>query len=239
MRTGLEQKGRAYEKQEKNSGTFTGRRSCIWGIADYCKCGKQCKRRSETGKWHNRVSAVSGKIISGRAQFHKRLYQIPYSALTTAADGTLVAATDIRWDKCGDGGGIDTVVSRSTDDGENWSYTVANYLGDNGNKFNYYSSAFIDAALVTKGDAIYMACDLYPAAIGLNSAAYAPKTGSTGYDANGNLLLAAVTENVNGVSNSALRSVASFSYHLEKKSEQQQILIMRSKTMRVTQLQDM
>ena len=110
------------------------------------------------------------KIISGRAQFHKRLYQIPYSALTTAADGTLVAATDIRWDKCGDGGGIDTVVSRSTDDGENWSYTVANYLGDNGNKFNYYSSAFIDAALVTKGDAIYMACDLYPAAIGLNSA---------------------------------------------------------------------
>ena len=96
-------------------------------------------------------------------------FRIP--ALTTAADGTLVAATDIRWDKCGDGGGIDTVVSRSTDDGENWSYTVANYLGDNGNKFNYYSSAFIDAALVTKGDAIYMACDLYPAAIGLNSAA--------------------------------------------------------------------
>ena len=58
-------------------------------------------------------------------------FRIP--ALTTAADGTLVAATDIRWDKCGDGGGIDTVVSRSTDDGENWSYTVANYLGDNGN----------------------------------------------------------------------------------------------------------
>ena len=50
-------------------------------------------------------------------------FRIP--ALTTAADGTLVAATDIRWDKCGDGGGIDTVVSRSTDDGENWSYTVA------------------------------------------------------------------------------------------------------------------
>lgn len=46
-----------------------------------------------------------------------------------------------------------------------------------------------------------------------------PKTGSTGYDANGNLLLAAVTEDVNGVSNSALRSVASFSYHLEKKSD--------------------
>ncbi|MCI6536166.1 MAG: glycoside hydrolase [Lachnospiraceae bacterium] len=103
-------------------------------------------------------------------------FRIP--ALTTAADGTLVAATDIRWDKCGDGGGIDTVVSRSGDGGENWSYTVANYLGDNGNKFNNYSSAFIDASLVTKGDAIYMVCDLYPAAIGLNSAAYAPKTGS-------------------------------------------------------------
>lgn len=166
-------------------------------------------------------------------------FRIP--ALTTAADGTLVAATDIRWDKCGDGGGIDTVVSKSTDDGENWFLLRGKLSGkNNGNKCsNYYSSAFIDAALVTKGDAIYMACDLYPAAIGLNSAAYAPKTGSTGYDANGNLLLAAVTEDVNGVSNSALRSVASFSYHLEKNQMQQQILIMRSKTMRVTQLQDM
>ena len=144
-------------------------------------------------------------------------FRIP--ALTTAADGTLVAATDIRWDTCNDGGGIDTVVSRSDDEGKNWSYTVANYLGDNGNKFNYYSSAFIDASLVTSGDTIYMACDLYPSAIGLNSAAYAPKTGSTGYDANGNLLLAAATENVTGVSSADLRSAADFGYHLEKKAD--------------------
>ena len=144
-------------------------------------------------------------------------FRIP--ALTTASDGTLIAATDLRWDNCGDGGGIDTLVSKSTDNGANWSYTVANYLGDNGNMKNVDSTAFIDASLVTKGDTVYMACDLYPAGVALNSARYSPQTGSTGYDTNGNLLLAAATDSVNGASNSANRKNASFSYYLEKKSD--------------------
>ena len=165
MRTGLEQKGRAYEKQEKNPGTFTGRRSCIGGLPITASAANNVRDGARPANGTT-VSQPFRKIILGEHNSTNGYTRFRIPALTTAADGTLVAATDIRWDKCGDGGGIDTVVSRSTDDGENWSYTVANYLGDNGNKFNYYSSAFIDAALVTKGDAIYMACDLYPAAIG-------------------------------------------------------------------------
>lgn len=92
-------------------------------------------------------------------------FRIP--ALVTAGNGALIAATDIRWDICGDGAGLDTAVSRSTDNGATWSYTVANYLGDNGNRFNRDSTAFIDPALLADGDTIYLACDLLPAGLQL------------------------------------------------------------------------
>ncbi len=95
-------------------------------------------------------------------------YRIP--ALVTLSDGTLVAAADARWNTTYDGGGLDTVVSRSTDNGTNWSYTFANYLGDNGNVYNSSgSTSFIDPALaVTSNDTIYMLCDLYPYGVALN-----------------------------------------------------------------------
>ena len=96
---------------------------------------------------------------------------------------------------------MDTAVSRSTDNGATWSYTVANYLGDNGNRFNRDSTAFIDPALLADGDTIYLACDLLPAGLAVaNAARYPAKAGSTGYDTNGNLLLALSTTSVNGLS---------------------------------------
>lgn len=145
-------------------------------------------------------------------------FRIP--ALTTAFDGTLIAATDIRWDICGDGGGLDTLVSRSSDNGATWNYTVANYLGDNGNKFNRYSTAFIDPSLVVDGNTIYLACDLFPGGVAVASAASTPsQAGSTGYDSEGHLLLAATTTGVNGTSSSTLRAAADYAYHLEKKAD--------------------
>lgn len=86
-------------------------------------------------------------------------FRIP--ALITMADGTIVAASDARWNATVDGGGLDTVVSRSEDNGATWKYTFANYLGDNGNKFNYDSTCFIDPALATDGKTLYMLCDLH------------------------------------------------------------------------------
>ncbi len=115
---------------------------------------------------------------------------------------------------------MDTAVSRSTDNGATWSYTVANYLGDNGNRFNRDSTAFIDPALLADGDTIYLACDLLPAGLAVaNAARYPAKAGSTGYDTNGNLLLALSTTSVNGLSSSTARAAASYDYHLEKKAD--------------------
>ena len=38
---------------------------------------------------------------------------------------------------------------RDRDKGDNWNYTFANYLGDNGNVWNNASTAFIDPAMAT------------------------------------------------------------------------------------------
>lgn len=117
-------------------------------------------------------------------------FRIP--ALVTLADGTLVAACDARWDHTGDGGGLDTILSRSEDGGRTWHYCFPNYLGDNGNTLNPLSTCFIDPALATDGNRVWMLVDLYSAGIALNTARYSPVPGSTGFDSRGNLLLRTV-----------------------------------------------
>lgn len=112
-----------------------------------------------------------------------KYFRIP--ALVTLSDGSLVAAADARWNHTSDGYGLDTIVSRSTDNGATWSYTFANYLGDNGNAYSASSTAFIDPALaVDSNDTIYMLVDLYPTGGYIGNI----KSG-TGFDSNGNLLL--------------------------------------------------
>ena len=117
-------------------------------------------------------------------------YRIP--SMVTLADGTIVAAADIRWNTTYDGGGLDTLVARSTDDGQTWSYTVANYLGDNGNAYNAQSTTFIDPNLLVAADGqtVYMLVDLYAYGIALNgSGSQIMPVADTGFDANGNLKL--------------------------------------------------
>ncbi|MDY3691030.1 MAG: exo-alpha-sialidase [Dysosmobacter sp.] len=109
-------------------------------------------------------------------------FRIP--ALVTLSDGRLVAAADARWDGTSDGYGLDTIVSRSSDNGETWKYTFANYLGDNGNVLNSTSTAFIDPALAVDGNTVYMLVDLYPAGTYIGNVQK-----GTGFDAAGNLLL--------------------------------------------------
>lgn len=115
-------------------------------------------------------------------------FRIP--AMITLADGRIVAAADARWNTTYDGGGLDTIVSWSTDGGTSWNYTFANYLGDNGNSYNgTRSTTFIDPALATDGDKIYMLCDLYPYGVALNgNKDIAPKA-VTGFNEDGKLRL--------------------------------------------------
>lgn len=117
-------------------------------------------------------------------------FRIP--SLVTLSDGTLVAAADARWNTTYDGGGLDTIVSRSGDNGKSWKYTFANYLGDNGDTYNgKESTCFIDPAMaVTSNDTIYMLVDLYPYGVALNGddSQTAPST-EIGFDNDGNLKL--------------------------------------------------
>ncbi len=111
-------------------------------------------------------------------------FRIP--AMVTLDNGTIVAACDARWDGSSDGYGLDTIVSRSTDGGATWSYTFANYLGDNGNTLNSSSTAFIDPCLATDGETVYMLVDLYPGGTVISNA-----QAGTGYDSDGHLMLKA------------------------------------------------
>ena len=58
-------------------------------------------------------------------------FRIP--ALITLSDGTLLAAVDARWDHAGDACALDTIVSYSTDNGETWNYSFANFFNDSTN----------------------------------------------------------------------------------------------------------
>ncbi|MGN0974810.1 MAG: exo-alpha-sialidase, partial [Gemmiger sp.] len=117
-------------------------------------------------------------------------FRIP--AMVTLNDGTIVAAADARWNTTYDGGGLDTIVSYSVNNGDNWNYTFANYLGDNGNTYNGSgSTAFIDPALATNGETVYMLCDLYPYGVALNGSGNTAPSKDVGFNADGTLKLAA------------------------------------------------
>lgn len=118
-------------------------------------------------------------------------FRIP--SMVTLVDGTIVAAADIRWNTTYDGGGLDTLVARSTDGGKTWSYNAANYLGDNDNVYNGgMSTTFIDPNLLVAADGqtVYMLVDLYAYGVALNGdGSHIQPVADTGFDANGNLKL--------------------------------------------------
>ena len=114
-------------------------------------------------------------------------FRIP--GIVTLDDGTIVAATDARWNHAGDGAGLDTIVSVSKNGGADWTYTFANYLGDNGNTYNNQSTSFIDPAIATDGTTVYLVADLFPAGIALNTSVSSPVAGKTGFTEDGSGLL--------------------------------------------------
>lgn len=101
---------------------------------------------------------------------YSKSYRIP--SMVTLNDGTIVAAADIRWNTTYDGGGLDTLVARSHDGGASWDYTLANYLGDNGNAYDAQSTTFIDPSLLVAQEdgkeVVYMLVDLYAYGVALN-----------------------------------------------------------------------
>ena len=128
-------------------------------------------------------------------------FRIP--GLVRLKDGSLLATADARWNTSYDGGGLDTIVSRSEDEGKNWTWSFANYLGDNGNQYSggynvpqgtRGSTCFIDPSLAVKEEedgteTIYLLADIYPYGVALNGIGNLWPSKETGFDANGRLLL--------------------------------------------------
>lgn len=116
-------------------------------------------------------------------------FRIP--AMVTLDDGTIVAAADARWENAHDGGGNDTIVCYSKDNGATWNYTFANYMGDNNHTWDNTSTTFIDPSLATDGKNVYMMVDLFVngRSNSTRDGKYTHSTGS-GFDSNGNLKLA-------------------------------------------------
>ncbi|MBR7178200.1 MAG: S-layer homology domain-containing protein [Oscillospiraceae bacterium] len=114
-------------------------------------------------------------------------YRIP--GIVTLSDGTVVAMADARWNTWADCGGLDTIISASKDNGKTWTYTYANYLGDNGDIYNPWSTTFIDPAIATDGETVYMIADLFPAGVSTMANGYASQAGSGGFNADGKLML--------------------------------------------------
>ena len=133
-------------------------------------------------------------------------FRIP--GIITLDDGTLIAACDARWNHAGDGAGLDTIVSVSKDNGENWTYTFANYLGDNGDTYNNLSTCIIDPGIGTDGETAYLIADLWPAGIALNTSKYGPIAGENGFDNNGNLLLRALSEDTVTIGSNGYNTMA-------------------------------
>ena len=143
-------------------------------------------------------------------------FRIP--GIVTLDNGTLIAACDARWNHNGDGAGLDTIVSVSTDNGANWTYTYANYLGDNGDTYNNLSTCFIDPGIGTDGTTAYLIADLWPAGIALNTSKYNPVSGKTGFDDNDNLQLRDValdTVVIGGDRYQYMAAAATYGYYLD------------------------
>lgn len=107
-------------------------------------------------------------------------FRIP--SLITLNDGSLLAGIDARWNTTVDAGGLDTIISRSTDGGKTWKYSFPNYFNDSTDAYNNRATAFIDPVMIQDNDGtIHLMVDLWPGGVALNSAANNHPVNSSGY----------------------------------------------------------
>lgn len=121
-----------------------------------------------------------------------RRFRIP--AMITLDNGWILTAADARWGSTMDAANnLDGLVSLSKDGGKTWEWQMINHFADYPDQTPgaYKKSAsFIDPALIQSEDGtIYMVVDACPAYSGLQNGGTAGKE-STGFDANGNLVIA-------------------------------------------------
>ncbi|MCI7438088.1 MAG: exo-alpha-sialidase [Coriobacteriaceae bacterium] len=106
-------------------------------------------------------------------------FRIP--SIITLGDGSLLAAVDARWNHQGDAGALDTIISKSTNNGQTWNYSFVNYFNDSTDAYNNRATAFIDPVMVEKDGTVYMMTDIWPGGVALNSSFNNHPVSSSGY----------------------------------------------------------
>ncbi len=116
--------------------------------------------------------------------------------------GNLVAAADARYETPGDGGGLDSIASVSTDMGETWNYSFPIWFPDSEGYASKNATTVIDPVLVEGTDGtIYCAADVNPTGITTHYAGISEGTGFV--DVNGKMRIALTDTYANASSNPA------------------------------------
>ena len=157
-----------------------------------------------------------------------RRFRIP--AMITLDNGWILSAADARWGSTMDAANnLDGLVSLSKDGGKTWEWQMINHFADfpDQTPSAYRKSAsFIDPALIQSEDGtIYMVVDACPAYSGLQNGGTAGKE-STGFDANGNLVIA------KGEAGSiASTKAADYTYYIDSKDPQTKVVEGQNRTL--------
>lgn len=123
-------------------------------------------------------SSTTGQPMNGRTGGSEN-FRIP--AIITLQNGWLMAAADARWGTGGDGGGLDTIVSISKDNGDTWEYSFPIYFPDSDGYAGNQATTIIDPALIQGSDeTIYLIADVNPTGVTTMGGFKMPGTG-TGY----------------------------------------------------------
>lgn len=124
-------------------------------------------------------------------------FRIP--AFIVTQKGNLLAAADARYSTTGDGGGLDTIASVSTDNGKTWNYSFPLYFPDSDGYIGNTATTIIDPALVQGKDGeIYCIADVNPTGVTTMGGYKAPGEGTGYVKVNGKDYLA-VTDNYDNV----------------------------------------
>ena len=124
----------------------------------------------------------------------------PYPGIYRYAEGKSSGRlADARYSTTGDGGGLDTIASVSTDNGKTWNYSFPLYFPDSDGYIGNTATTIIDPALVQGKDGeIYCIADVNPTGVTTMGGYKAPGEGTGYVKVNGKDYLA-VTDNYDNV----------------------------------------
>ena len=93
-----------------------------------------------------------------------KFFRIP--AITTMKNGNLFAAADARYETTGDGGGLDTMVAFSKDNGKTWEESYAIWYPDSNRYAGKKATTCIDPVVIEDSDGVlYVLADMNPTGV--------------------------------------------------------------------------